>query len=126
MTQLVIPGMEKRRRGAIVNIGSAASTLLPAGPLLSVYAGTKVGALAAEAVVPPQSDLSCLLHIHTRTCPFTEGAGRSFCNCLACSNGAVLRPLFVALLLISVLSDSLACEPGQTPALGKPFSTALT
>ena len=53
MTQLVIPGMAKRRRGAIVNIGSAASTLLPAGPLLSVYAGTKLGALAPEAVVTP-------------------------------------------------------------------------
>ena len=75
MTQLVIPGMAKRRRGAIVNIGSAASTLLPAGPLLSVYAATKVGALAAEAVATPQSHLSCLLHIPHMHLPLQEGAG---------------------------------------------------
>ena len=42
MTKLVLPGMLKRRRGAIVNIGSAAATVAPSGALYSVYAGTKV------------------------------------------------------------------------------------
>jgi len=40
LTQLVLLGMKERGRGVIVNIGSA-NGLLPAVPLLSVYAGTK-------------------------------------------------------------------------------------
>jgi 17beta-estradiol 17-dehydrogenase / very-long-chain 3-oxoacyl-CoA reductase len=39
--QFLLAGMLKRRRGAIVNIGSAAATVLPADPLYSLYAGTK-------------------------------------------------------------------------------------
>ena len=45
MTRLVLPGMKERQRGAIVNIGSAAATVAPSGPLYAVYAGTKVGTL---------------------------------------------------------------------------------
>ncbi|GBG58633.1 hypothetical protein CBR_g33 [Chara braunii] len=41
MTHLALPGMLKRKRGAIVNIGSGAATVLPSDPLYSVYAGTK-------------------------------------------------------------------------------------
>ncbi|KAK9807956.1 hypothetical protein WJX73_007431 [Symbiochloris irregularis] len=41
VTQIVLPGMKQRHRGAIVNIGSAASTVAPSGPLYAVYAATK-------------------------------------------------------------------------------------
>jgi short-subunit dehydrogenase len=34
--------MKKRKHSAIVNIGSAAATVAPSGPLYAVYAGTKV------------------------------------------------------------------------------------
>lgn len=42
MTRLVLPGMKARKRGAIVNIGSAVATIAPLGPLYTVYAATKV------------------------------------------------------------------------------------
>ena len=42
MTQLVLPQMKTRKQSVIVNIGSAAATVLPSGPLYAVYAGTKV------------------------------------------------------------------------------------
>ena len=54
MTRLVLPGMKARKRGAIVNIGSAAATVAPSGPLYAVYAGTKARAASALPV--------CLLH----------------------------------------------------------------
>ncbi|OVA20520.1 Short-chain dehydrogenase/reductase SDR [Macleaya cordata] len=41
VTQAVIPGMLKRKKGAIVNIGSGAATVIPSDPLYAVYAGTK-------------------------------------------------------------------------------------
>lgn len=41
LAKLVLPGMKERRRGVIVNVGSGASSAIPAGPLISVYAGTK-------------------------------------------------------------------------------------
>ncbi|KAK9918351.1 hypothetical protein WJX75_003413 [Coccomyxa subellipsoidea] len=41
MTRIVLPGMKQRKKGAIVNIGSAAATVAPSGPLYAVYAGTK-------------------------------------------------------------------------------------
>uniref|UniRef100_A0ACD5V8F8 Uncharacterized protein n=1 Tax=Avena sativa TaxID=4498 RepID=A0ACD5V8F8_AVESA len=41
VTAAVLPGMARRGRGAIVNIGSASGSLLPSYPLYSVYAGTK-------------------------------------------------------------------------------------
>ena len=46
MTRLVLPGMKARKRGAVVNIGSAAATVAPSGPLYAVYAGTKVSSAA--------------------------------------------------------------------------------
>ncbi|XP_040380861.1 very-long-chain 3-oxoacyl-CoA reductase 1-like [Oryza brachyantha] len=41
VTAAVLPGMVERRRGAVVNIGSASSSVLPSFPLYSVYVGTK-------------------------------------------------------------------------------------
>ncbi|KAK9108349.1 hypothetical protein Syun_024360 [Stephania yunnanensis] len=41
VTQVVLQGMVKRKRGAIVNIGSGAATVIPSDPLYAVYAGTK-------------------------------------------------------------------------------------
>eukprot|EP00850_Spirogloea_muscicola_P009819 SM000056S17937 [mRNA] locus=s56:254885:256399:+ [translate_table: standard] len=41
LTHLVLTAMLKRRRGAIVNIGSGAASVLPSDPLYAVYAGTK-------------------------------------------------------------------------------------
>ncbi|XP_054790803.1 very-long-chain 3-oxoacyl-CoA reductase 1-like [Prosopis cineraria] len=41
VTQTVLPGMLRRKKGAIVNIGSGAATVIPSDPLYSVYAGTK-------------------------------------------------------------------------------------
>ncbi|KAL8471185.1 hypothetical protein ACS0TY_028131 [Phlomoides rotata] len=41
VTQAVLPGMLKRKKGAIVNIGSGAAMVIPADPLYSVYAATK-------------------------------------------------------------------------------------
>jgi len=41
MTKTVLPGMEARRRGAVVFIGSGSATVLPTDPLYGVYAGAK-------------------------------------------------------------------------------------
>ncbi|CAI7812705.1 unnamed protein product [Closterium sp. NIES-53] len=41
LSKIVIPNMIKRKRGAIVNIGSGVATVIPSDPLYSVYAGTK-------------------------------------------------------------------------------------
>ena len=41
VTQAVLPGMLKRKRGAIVNIGSGAAIVIPSDPLYAVYAATK-------------------------------------------------------------------------------------
>ncbi|KAK2636653.1 hypothetical protein Ddye_031445 [Dipteronia dyeriana] len=41
VTQAVLPGMLKRKKGAIVNIGSGAAIVIPSDPLYSVYAATK-------------------------------------------------------------------------------------
>ncbi|KAL1825556.1 hypothetical protein DCAR_0313725 [Daucus carota subsp. sativus] len=41
VTRAVVKGMIKRRRGAIVNIGSAASVVVPSHPLYAIYAATK-------------------------------------------------------------------------------------
>ncbi|EHA8587746.1 hypothetical protein COCNU_scaffold003116G000100 [Cocos nucifera] len=37
----VLPGMLERKRGAIVNIGSGAASIIPSDPLYAVYAATK-------------------------------------------------------------------------------------
>lgn len=39
--QAVLPGMLKRKRGAIVNIGSGAAIVIPSDPLYAIYAATK-------------------------------------------------------------------------------------
>jgi len=41
VTHAVLPGMVERGRGAIVNMGSGASAILPCDPLYTVYAATK-------------------------------------------------------------------------------------
>ncbi|CAL5016277.1 unnamed protein product [Urochloa decumbens] len=41
VTRAVLPGMVERGRGAVVNIGSGASAILPSDPLYTVYAATK-------------------------------------------------------------------------------------
>ncbi|XP_057949429.1 very-long-chain 3-oxoacyl-CoA reductase 1-like [Malania oleifera] len=41
VTHAVLPGMLKRKRGAIVNIGSGAAIVIPSEPLYAVYAATK-------------------------------------------------------------------------------------
>lgn len=41
VTQAVLPVMIKRRKGAIVNIGSGAAIVIPSDPLYAVYAATK-------------------------------------------------------------------------------------
>nr|CAB3484907.1 unnamed protein product [Digitaria exilis] len=41
VTHAVLPGMVDRGRGAVVNIGSGASAILPSDPLYTVYAATK-------------------------------------------------------------------------------------
>ncbi|XP_077226886.1 very-long-chain 3-oxoacyl-CoA reductase 1-like [Tasmannia lanceolata] len=41
VTQAVLPGMIKRKKGAIVNIGSGSAIVLPSDPLYAVYAATK-------------------------------------------------------------------------------------
>ncbi|KAL3526129.1 hypothetical protein ACH5RR_014501 [Cinchona calisaya] len=41
VTQAVLAGMVKRKRGAIVNIGSGAAIVIPSDPLYAVYAATK-------------------------------------------------------------------------------------
>ncbi|XP_043705853.1 very-long-chain 3-oxoacyl-CoA reductase 1-like [Telopea speciosissima] len=41
VTKVVLPGMLRRKRGAIVNIGSGSVTATPSYPLVSVYAATK-------------------------------------------------------------------------------------
>lgn len=41
VTQAVLPGMLQRKRGAIVNIGSGVSVVIPSDPLYALYAATK-------------------------------------------------------------------------------------
>ncbi|CAL0320391.1 unnamed protein product [Lupinus luteus] len=41
VTQLVLNGMVKRKKGAIVNIGSGAAIVIPSDPLYAVYAASK-------------------------------------------------------------------------------------
>lgn len=41
VTMVVLPGMIRRRKGAIVNMGSGASIVVPSHPLYSIYAATK-------------------------------------------------------------------------------------
>ncbi|GAA0184473.1 hypothetical protein LIER_31761 [Lithospermum erythrorhizon] len=41
VTKAVLPGMLERKKGAIVNIGSGASIVVPSHPLYAIYAATK-------------------------------------------------------------------------------------
>lgn len=41
VTKAVLPIMLKKKKGAIVNIGSASSEILPSYPLYTVYAASK-------------------------------------------------------------------------------------
>lgn len=49
MTLMALPAMKDHKKGIIVNIGSASGSVVPASPLTSVYAGTKVSALFTAA-----------------------------------------------------------------------------
>jgi 17beta-estradiol 17-dehydrogenase / very-long-chain 3-oxoacyl-CoA reductase len=41
ITRAVVPAMVRRRRGAVINVGSGSSVVLPAFPFYTVYAATK-------------------------------------------------------------------------------------
>eukprot|EP00252_Welwitschia_mirabilis_P017254 TRINITY_DN38247_c0_g1_i1.p1 TRINITY_DN38247_c0_g1~~TRINITY_DN38247_c0_g1_i1.p1 ORF type:complete len:326 (-),score=40.06 TRINITY_DN38247_c0_g1_i1:308-1285(-) len=41
MVKTVIPGMLRRRKGAILNLGSGGASIIPSAPLYAVYVGTK-------------------------------------------------------------------------------------
>jgi 17beta-estradiol 17-dehydrogenase / very-long-chain 3-oxoacyl-CoA reductase len=41
VTHTVLPGMVERKRGAIINIGSASASVIPSHPMYSVYTATK-------------------------------------------------------------------------------------
>eukprot|EP00252_Welwitschia_mirabilis_P014975 TRINITY_DN33062_c0_g1_i1.p1 TRINITY_DN33062_c0_g1~~TRINITY_DN33062_c0_g1_i1.p1 ORF type:complete len:320 (-),score=35.61 TRINITY_DN33062_c0_g1_i1:401-1360(-) len=41
MVKTVLPGMLERKKGAIINLGSGAATVIPSDPLYAVYAATK-------------------------------------------------------------------------------------
>ncbi|XP_027095356.1 very-long-chain 3-oxoacyl-CoA reductase-like protein At1g24470 [Coffea arabica] len=41
VTKAVLPGMLKKKRGAIVNLGSGAAIIVPSHPLYAIYAATK-------------------------------------------------------------------------------------
>ncbi|KAL2630475.1 hypothetical protein R1flu_015161 [Riccia fluitans] len=41
IVQTLLPGMLKRRKGAIINVGSGAASILPSDPLYALYAATK-------------------------------------------------------------------------------------
>lgn len=46
MTRIVLPGMVERKKGVLINIGSA-SSIIPS-PMLTVYAATKVKHLGKD------------------------------------------------------------------------------
>ena len=49
MTLIALPAMKDHKKGVIVNVGSAAGSVVPASPLTSIYAGTKVINLSLQA-----------------------------------------------------------------------------
>ena len=51
MCSIAVKSMKPRKRGAIVNIGSASATYLPTYPLYAVYAATKVRVCRAIMLV---------------------------------------------------------------------------
>lgn len=69
MTRIVLPGMKQRKKGAIVNIGSAAATVAPSGPLYAVYAGTKV---SIHLLSSTQSSHSAPILLHLLSSPMTH------------------------------------------------------
>ncbi|KAK3132302.1 hypothetical protein QOZ80_6AG0519270 [Eleusine coracana subsp. coracana] len=81
VTQAVLPGMLKRKRGAILNIGSGSSAVLPSDPLNAVYSATKayVDQFSRCLYVEYKSkgiDVQCEvpLHVATKMAPFIESS----------------------------------------------------
>ena len=72
MTLMALPAMKDHKKGIIVNIGSASGSVVPASPLTSVYAGTKVSAAFTADTYPilDQWRIACWL-------PVTVHASRS-------------------------------------------------
>lgn len=86
--------MLSRKRGAIVNIGSAAATVLPADPLYSVYAGTK-GCAPAMGGAP--RDSAATQAVIARTAP-----------------AHLIRAPLVPWVFVWLISGSLTSFPGRS------------
>ncbi|XP_042432277.1 very-long-chain 3-oxoacyl-CoA reductase-like protein At1g24470 [Zingiber officinale] len=72
VARAVVPGMLRRRRGAVVNVGSAASVVLPSFPFSAVYAATKayIGQLSSSLQVEYRSmgiDVQCQIPFYVAT-----------------------------------------------------------
>ncbi|KAF4378722.1 hypothetical protein F8388_006173 [Cannabis sativa] len=52
MVLSVLPGMLRKKKGAILNIGSASSTIVPSYPLFTLYAATKAYFISSLSLLP--------------------------------------------------------------------------
>lgn len=77
VTKAVLPGMIKRKRGAVVSIGSGAAIVVPSHPLYAVYAATKAYAHIAPIFLhfffffffssPTTPIYNCIFNLQFRT-----------------------------------------------------------
>ncbi|KAJ4827676.1 hypothetical protein Tsubulata_041147 [Turnera subulata] len=72
VTKAVLPGMVRRRRGAIVNVGSGAAVVVPSHPLFTIYAATKayIDQLSRSLYVeykPHGIDVQCQVPLYVAT-----------------------------------------------------------